>query len=72
MIESKHKENRMSKASEHYQKNRHSAILKILRVLKHPMMVMSPAKVEALILAEEYGITTRELIETWADLATRV
>ena len=48
------------------------AIVKILKVLKSPMMVMSPAKIEALTLAEEYGITTRELIETWADLATRV
>jgi len=48
------------------------AIIKILKVLKNPMMVMSPAKAEALTLAEEYGITTKELIETWADLAMRV
>ena len=62
----------MSKANETYQKNRHSAILKILKVLKNPMMVMSPAKAEALTLAEEYGIITKELIETWADLVMKV
>ena len=56
---------KMSKANEVYQRNRHRAILKILKILQNPMVVMSPAKAEALILVEEYGITSKELIETW-------
>jgi 3-hydroxyisobutyrate dehydrogenase-like beta-hydroxyacid dehydrogenase len=49
------------------------AIVKILKVLKNPMMVMSVYnRDEALTLAEEYGITAKELIEVWADLAMRV
>ena len=49
------------------------AILKILKVLKSPMMVMSkPNKDEALTLAEEYGITAKDLIGVWADLAMRI
>jgi len=48
------------------------AIVKILKVLKSTMMVMSPAKIEALTLAEEHGITAKELIEVWAELAMRV
>jgi DNA-binding transcriptional ArsR family regulator len=49
------------------------AIVKILKVLKSPMMVMClPNREEALTLAEEYGITVKELIEVWADLAMRV
>ena len=49
------------------------AILKILKVLKSPMMVMSkPHHDEALTLAEEYGITAKDLIEVWSDMAMRV
>ena len=49
------------------------AIVKILKVLKSPMMVMSkPNKDEALTLAEEYGITAKDLIEVWSDMAMRV
>ena len=48
------------------------AIIKILRVLKNPMMVMSPAKKEALTLAEEHGITAKDLIEAWSNIAMRV
>jgi 3-hydroxyisobutyrate dehydrogenase-like beta-hydroxyacid dehydrogenase len=49
------------------------AIVKILKVLKNPMMVMSVYnRDEALTLAEEYGITAKDLIEVWADLAMRV
>jgi len=49
------------------------AIVKILQVLKSPMLVMClPRREEALTLAEEYGITAKELIEVWADLAMRV
>lgn len=52
--------------------DRNAAIVYVLRVLKNPMMIMSPAKKEALTLAEEHGIMVKELIETWADLAMRV
>lgn len=49
------------------------AIRKILKVLKSPMMVMSkPNKDEALTLAEEHGITAKDLIETWSDMAMRI
>ena len=63
----------MSKANETYQKNRNSAIIKILQVLKSPMAVMClPRRNEALTLAEEYGITTKELIEEWTRIAERI
>ena len=63
----------MSKANETYQKNRHSAILKILKILNSRLLVVcKSSRDEALTLVEEYGITTKELIEVWADLATRV
>ena len=46
------------------------AIVKILKVLKSPMMVMSkPNKDEALTLAEEHGITAKDLITTWEKIA---
>ena len=49
------------------------AIVKILKVLKSPMMVMSkPNRDEALTLAEQYGITVAELITVWSDIAMRV
>lgn len=48
------------------------AIIKVLRVLKNPMLVMSPAKDEALTLAEEHGINAKDLIEAWTKIATRV
>ena len=49
------------------------AILKILKVLKNAMLVVNKHnRDEALTLAETYGITTKELIEVWADLAMRV
>lgn len=53
--------------------DRDAAILKILKVLKNPMMVMSkPNRDEALTLAEEYGINAKELIEFWSNIAMRV
>ena len=56
--------------------NRHhrdAAILKILKVLKSPMMVMSkPNRDEALTLAEQYSITVTELITAWSNMAMRV
>ena len=49
------------------------AIVKILKVLNSRMAVMSkPMRDEALTLAEEYGITTKELIEVWSDMAMRI
>ena len=50
-----------------------AAILKILKVLKNPMMVMSVYnRDEALTLAEEYGITAKDLIEEWTRIAERI
>jgi 3-hydroxyisobutyrate dehydrogenase-like beta-hydroxyacid dehydrogenase len=49
------------------------AIIKILKVLKNAMLVVNKHnRDEALTLAEEYGITAKELIETWSDMAMRV
>lgn len=49
------------------------AILKILKVLKNAMLVVNKHnRDEALTLATEHGITAKELIEVWADLAMRV
>ena len=49
------------------------AILKILKVLKSAMMVMcNPNREEALTLAEEHGITAKDLIEAWREMALRV
>lgn len=49
------------------------AIVKILKVLNSRMAVMSkPNRDEALTLAEEYGITAKDLIEAWEQIATRV
>lgn len=63
----------MTKANETYQKNRNSAIIKILQVLKSPMMVMSVyTRDEALTVAEKYGITAKDLIEEWTRIAERI
>lgn len=48
------------------------AIVKVLKVLKSPMLVMSPAKQEALDLCVEYGIVGVELIQAWEKMAMRV
>lgn len=52
--------------------DRNAAIVKVLRVLKSPMLIMSPAKKEALTLAEEYGITVADLISEYEKIAMRV
>ena len=53
--------------------DKEEAIVKILKVLKSPMMVMSkPNRDEALTLAEEYGITAKDLIEEWTRIAERI
>ena len=49
------------------------AIIKILKVLNSRMAVMSkPMRDEALTLAEEYGITAKDLIEEWTRIAERI
>ena len=49
------------------------ATIKILKVLKNAMLIVNKHnRDEALTLAEEYGITAKELIEVWADLAMRL
>ena len=49
------------------------AIIKILKVLNSRMAVMSkPMRDEALTVAEEYGITAKDLIEVWSNMAMRV
>ena len=50
-----------------------AAILKILKVLNSRMAIMSKShRDEVLTLAEGFGITAKDLIEVWADLAMRV
>jgi fructose-1-phosphate kinase PfkB-like protein len=49
------------------------AIIKILKVLKSPMMVIcKPNRDEVLTLAEEYCITAKDLIESWTKIAERI
>jgi hypothetical protein len=48
------------------------AIIKVLKVLKSPMLVMSPAKQEALDLCVEHGIVGVELIQTWEKISARI
>jgi hypothetical protein len=49
------------------------AIIKILKVLKSAMMVMcKPNRDEALTLAEEHGITAKELIDTWVEICRNI
>ena len=49
------------------------AIIKILKVLNSRMAVMSkPMRDEALTLAEERGITAKDLIEEWTRIAERI
>ena len=49
------------------------AIIKVLKVLKSPMAVVClPRREEALTLAEEYGITVKDLIEEWTRIAERI
>ena len=49
------------------------AIVKILKVLKNAMLVVNKHnRDEALTLAEEHGITTKDLIEEWTRIAERI
>ena len=49
------------------------AIVKVLKVLNSRMAVMSKfMRDEALTVAEEYGITAKDLIEEWTRIAERI
>jgi len=52
--------------------DRNAAIVYVLRVLKSPMMIMSPAKKDALTLAERYGITVTDLITEYEKIVMRI
>jgi hypothetical protein len=52
--------------------DRNAAIVYVLRVLKNPMMIMSPAKKDALTLAERYGITVTDLISEYEKIVMRI
>jgi len=52
--------------------DRNAAIVYVLRVLKSPMMIMSPAKKDALTLAERYGITVTDLISEYEKIVMRI
>jgi hypothetical protein len=47
------------------------ATVYILRVLKSPMMVMSPAKTTAMNLAAEHNISGMDLITAYENLVMR-
>ena len=51
---------------------RNAAIVYVLRVLKSPMMIRSPAKKDALTLAEQYGITVTDLINEYDEITKRI
>ena len=49
------------------------AIIKVLRVLRsQSAAVNKPNREEALTLAEEYGITAKELIDTWVEICRNI
>lgn len=49
------------------------AIIKVLKVLKNAMLVVNKHnRDEALTLAEEHGITAKDLIEIWSNIAMRI
>jgi hypothetical protein len=52
--------------------DRNAAIVYVLRVLKNPMMIRSPAKKDALTLAERYGITVTDLINEYDEITKRI
>ena len=52
--------------------DRNAAIVYVLRVLKNPMMIRSPAKKDALTLVEKYGIMVTDLITEYEKIVMRV
>ena len=53
--------------------NRNEAIIRVLRVLRsQSAAVNKPNREEALTLAEEHGITAKELIDTWVEICRNI
>ena len=53
--------------------DKENAMIKILKVLKSMMGVTNRAnREEALTVAEEHGITAKDLIEEWTRIAERI
>jgi hypothetical protein len=53
--------------------NKNEAIIKVLRVLRsQSAAVNKPNREEALTLADEYGITAKELIDTWVEICRNI
>jgi len=52
--------------------NKEEAVVYILRVLKNPMMVMSPAKTIAMNLAAEHNISGMDLIKAYENIVMRI
>ena len=49
------------------------AIIKVLRVLRNQSAAVNkPNREEALTLAEEHGITAKELINTWVEICRNI
>ena len=49
------------------------AVVKILKVLKNAMLVVNKHnRDEALTLAEEHGVTAKDLITAWEQIAMRI
>jgi len=53
--------------------NKNEAIIKVLRVLRsQSAAVNKPNREETLTLAEEHGITAKELIDTWVEICRNI
>jgi hypothetical protein len=52
--------------------SKEEAIIKVLKVLKSPMLMMSPAKQEAIDLCVKYGIVGVELINAFEKMVMGV
>lgn len=48
------------------------ALVFVLRVLKNPMMIMSPDKTKAMNLAAEHKITAIDLIQAYENIVMRI
>jgi hypothetical protein len=52
--------------------DRNAAMVFILRVLKNPMMVVSPDKTKAMNLAAEHNISVIDLIKAYENIVMRI
>jgi len=52
--------------------DRNAAIVYVLRVLKNPMMIMSPDKTKAMNLAAEHKISGIDLIKAYESIVMRI